>query len=427
MRLDDPISGTLWGGDRADHLERRAVHWEWGDPCIRAAGAPDSLKELVTMAAISTKPIRVLHVVGGMARGGVETWLMHVLRHIDRERFQIDFLVHTTRPCPYDNEVRALGSHIIPCMQPSKPWMYAQNFRRILREHGPYDVVHSHVHHYSGYILRLSEQAGVPVRIAHSHSDTSMVQAKAGLLRRGYLTVMRHWIDQHATVELAASRRAAEALFGAGWQLDPRRHVLHCGVDLSVFHQQVDRDAIRVGLGIPQGALVLGHVGRFDEPKNHAFLIKIAAEVIRREPRAYLLLVGEGPLLPQIRQQVVEAGLEEHVIFTGLRSDVPRLMRGVMDVFVFPSLYEGLPVVGIEAQAAGIPLLLSDTITEEVTCIDPLVRRMSLAQPVSAWAEAVLEIARTPVLIANPLALVAQSSFNIVNGLKALESVYACA
>src|SRR6188474_985657 len=123
--------------------------------------------------------MRVLHVLGGMDRGGVETWLMHVLREWDRGRGQMDFLVHTTRQCAYDEEVRALGARIIPCLTPRRPWSYSKRLRRILRDFGPYDVVHSHVHHFSGMVLRAARTSGVPVRIAHSHNDTSGVEASA--------------------------------------------------------------------------------------------------------------------------------------------------------------------------------------------------------------------------------------------------------
>ena len=117
--------------------------------------------------------IRILHVVGGMNRGGIETWLMHILRHIDRDRFQMDFLVHTTSSCAYDQEILSLGSQIIPCCQPSQPWLYALNFRRILREYGPYDIVHSYVHHFSGYVLLLAKLALQPLHLVSS-SPSSM-------------------------------------------------------------------------------------------------------------------------------------------------------------------------------------------------------------------------------------------------------------
>jgi glycosyltransferase involved in cell wall biosynthesis len=374
----------------------------------------------------SESPIRILHVLGGMVRGGVETWLMHVLRHIDREHFQMDFLVHTTQPCAYDDEIRALGSQIIPCLDPPRPWLYAHNFKRILREHGPYDIVHSHVHHYSGYVLRLAQQAGVPVRMAHCHNDTSQVEAQAGLLRRGYLTLMKRWIAQHATVGLAASRLAAADLFGPVWEADPRWQILHYGIDLTPFRNPVDPVAVRAELNIPAEAFVMGHIGRFAEQKNHAFLVDIAIEVAKHEPRTRLLLVGDGLLRPAIEQKVAQADLTDRVIFAGLRADVPRLMRGVMDVFVLPSFYEGLPLVGIEAQAAGLPVILSDAITEEIDRVRPLVQRLSLSHPASVWAEVILAVRDTAPATTQQeaLAVIEKSSFDIQTSVKSLAEVY---
>jgi len=370
--------------------------------------------------------VRILHVVGGMVQGGVETWLMHVLRHIDREHFCMDFLVHTTQPCAYDDEIRALGSQIIPCLDPPRPWLYAHNFKRVLREHGPYDIVHSHVHHYSGYVLRLAQQAGVPVRMAHSHNDTSPVEANAGLMRRGYLTLMKRWIAQYATVGLAASRLAAADLFGPTWEADPRWQILHYGIDLTPFQGHIDPVAVRAELNIPAEVFVMGHIGRFAEQKNHAFLVDIVTEVAKREPRTRLLLVGDGSLRPAIEQKVAQADLTDRVIFAGLRADVPRLMRGVMDVFVLPSFYEGLPLVGIEAQAAGLPVILSDAITEEVDRVRPLVQRLSLSQPASAWAEAILTMrdAAPAITQQEALAVIEKSSLNIQTSVKSLAEVY---
>src|SRR5208283_2990654 len=126
------------------------------------------------------RPMRILQIVSGMDTGGVETWLMHILRRIDRDRYRFDFLVHTTKPCFYDDEIKSLGCRIIPCLHPSRPWQYAWNFFRLLKEHGPYDVVHTHVHHFSGFTLMLAHLAGVPMRIVHSHSDTSLIDGRVG-------------------------------------------------------------------------------------------------------------------------------------------------------------------------------------------------------------------------------------------------------
>lgn len=370
--------------------------------------------------------IRILHVVGGMNRGGIETWLMHILRHIDRDRFRMEFLVHTTQPCAYDKEIRALGGKIIPCLDPSQPRLYARNFKRILREYGPYDIIHSHVHHFSGYVLRLAQQAGVPVRIAHSHNDTSSIQAKAGLYRRLYFVLTKWWIARYATLGLGASRKAVADLFGPVGETDPRWRVLYCGIDLTPFRDFINPVSVRTELGIPADAFVIGHVGRFCEQKNHVFLVDIAAEVAKREPRMRLLLVGDSSLRPDIEQKVAQLGLTDRVIFAGGRSDVPRLMLGAMDVFLLPSLYEGLGLVLLEAQAARLPCIFSDVVPEEADVVKPLVQRLSLSQPASAWAEAVLAApgAASTITQAEALAGVEKRSFNIETSVKALTQLY---
>lgn len=370
---------------------------------------------------------RILHIVGAMNRGGIETWLMHILRHIDRDRFHIDFLVHSVQPGAYDNEIRALGSKLVICLHPSQPWLYAQNFRRILREYGPYDIVHSHVHHFSGYILRLAEKAGVPVRVAHSHINSSPLEAKAGWHRRLYLAGMKALIARHATLGLGCSHVANADLLSQDWKTDRRWQLLYCGIDMTPFRKDTNATDVRAEFAIPPHAFVIGHIGRFQEQKNHRFLLKIFAEVVKREPQAYLLLVGEGFLQPNIEQEACEMGLRERVIFAGTRSDVPRLMMGAMDVFVLPSLSEGLPMVGIEAQAAGLPLILSDVITEEVNKIQPLFHKLSLSQPASTWADAVLAArnARRNLTQKDCLTAMENSEFNIAYSVKALIEAYA--
>lgn len=372
------------------------------------------------------QPLRILHVVGRMNRGGVETWLMHVLRHIDRSLFRMDFLVHTSEPGTYDEEIRSLGSRILPCLHPSRPRLYAQNFKRIMRDYGPYQVVHSHVHHYSGYTLRLAYQAGVPVRIAHSHNDTVRQEAEAGVGRRLYLALMTRWIGQYATVHLACSSKAGSALVGRHTTDHQRWKTLYYGIDMAPFEPGVDASDSRAELKIPPDAFVIGHVGRFEEQKNHAFLVEIAAEVIRRDPNTCLLLVGDGPLRKSIQDQVNDMGLAQHVVFAGVRSDVPRLMKSAMDVFLFPSLFEGLGLVLVEAQAAGLPCVFTDVVPNEADVVTPLIRRVPLSQPASAWAGAVLAIRDAGRTTSPPSAFrqVIGSPFNIATAVKRVEDVY---
>ena len=355
---------------------------------------------------------RILHVLGGMNRGGVETWLMHVLRHIDRERFRFDFLVHTTKPCAYDDEIRAFGSKIFSCMSPSRPYRYARNFGHILMKHGPYDVVHSHVHHFSGYVLRQAQLANIPIRIAHSHNDINFSNKK--FLRKGYSLVMKELIKKNATLGLACSSRAAVSLFGRYWENDLRWKVHFCGVDLSPYNHQVERDVVLSEFNIPSNAFVVGHVGRFANQKNHSFLLDIAKEVVHRHPNVFFLLVGEGSLLDNMKRKAKQIGIYDNVIFTGSRPDVPRLMLGAMDIFLFPSLYEGLGLVLIEAQASGLPCVFSDVVAQEAEVVPELISRVSLQDSAKVWAQKILVLEKQQHL-AQSVALcnVAKSPFDI--------------
>lgn len=369
------------------------------------------------------RPIRVLHVVGGMNRGGVETWLMHVLRRIDRSQFRMDFLVLTDQPCAYDEEVLSLGSRIIRCPNHKNILEWGLRFRKALKENGPYDVLHSHVHHFSGYILFLAHSVGVPVRIAHSHSDTSQVQANAPLLRRSYFWIMQKLIRKYSTTGLACSSPAAKALFGPDWQEDRCLNILYCGIDLEPFREKVDKQAIRSSLSIPQNAFVVGHVGRFEIQKNHTFLVDIAAEVCKQRDDMVFLLVGDGPLRSDIERKVNSFGLADRFVFTGSRSDVPQLMKGAMDLFLFPSRFEGLSLAIIEAQAAGLPCLVSDVITVEVDIVPGLVRRFSLDRSSEDWADEVIKFTNPNVLV-NYLAYIEESPFVINKSIADLSSIY---
>lgn len=375
---------------------------------------------------VDDKPIRILQVAGRtMGRGGLETWLMHVLRSIDREHFRMDFVVE--QEGVYDEEIRALGSKIFRCPRRRRLLTWGRNFSEVLRSQGPYDVVHSHYHFYGGYVLRLAKQADVPIRVAHSHNDTSRHDKERGSLWNTYIKLMRRWLYQNATVGLAASREAATALYGANWGADPRWRVLHCGIDLKPFQVDVDPVAVRAELGIPKDAFVVGHVGRFNEQKNHTFLVDIAAELAQRDPEAHILLIGNGMLRPAIERKVVQAGIADKFTFGGgPRPDVARLMLGAMDVFILPSLYEGLPLVGLEAQAAGLPFIMSDVISKEVEIIPSLIRRLSLSKPASMWAETILAERSVPPTVTrkHALRLVEKSDFSITSSVRQLRGVY---
>jgi glycosyltransferase involved in cell wall biosynthesis len=373
---------------------------------------------------------RVLQVVrsGLDCEGGTEMWLMNVLRRIDRERFQIDFAVGPEHVLAHADEVHALKSRMFQCPNHRRPIAFARGFQQILRQHGPYDIVHSHDGYYTGYILRLARQSGVPVRIAHDHNDFSLIEERTTIIRRIYFRAMRSLITRNATLVLAVSHKVANSLSGTSLELSPQRRVLYCGIDLEPFRAAVHPASVRAELGIPAEAFVVGHVGSFrDEQKNHPFLIDTAVEIAKRESNMRLLLIGDGPLRSAIERRASQTGVADKVIFAGIRTDVPRLMLGAMDAFVFPSLYEGLGLAGIEAQAAGLPLIVSDVVPEEIGVVNSLVRRLPLSQPASAWADAVLATQKNapPITQQDALQLVENSRFDIVRSVQELEGIYA--
>lgn len=367
--------------------------------------------------------VKVLQVFGRMVCAGAETWMLHVVRNLDRARFQVDFLVHDAAPGALDPALRELGCGVIPCEGVGRPWTYARGLLDVLRRHGPYHAVHSHVHHYSGFVLWVAALAGVPVRIAHSHLDTRGPDARAGAGRRAYLAAMAELIRNVATDGLAASDDAGAALFGSAWGRDPRFRVLHCALDMSPFAERPAPE-VRAELGLGPDDFVIGHVGRLDPQKNHAFLLEAAAEAFRREPRARLLLVGEGPLRPTLERQARALGIADRVRFAGVRRDIPRVVLGAMDVFAFPSLFEGLGLAAVEAQAAGLPVVVSDRVPAAVAVAPHLVAFVPLAAGPAAWADALLATRDAPRDRTRALGHVLRSPFALPAGISELTRCY---
>ena len=238
--------------------------------------------------------------------------------------------------------------------------------------------------------MRLAKLAGVPLRISHSHNVPAQEEGRSSFARSAYRSLMTYWIQRYSTLGLAASREAAIALFGKDWESHSHWKVLHCGIDLTPFRAKPDSAAVRAELSIPPGTFVIGHVGRFHPQKNHSLVISIFKDIVCRDPSTLLLLIGQGELEGDVMRRVKQEGLSDHVRFLGVRPDVPRLMMAAMDVFLFPSLYEGLGIVLLEAQAAGLLSVVSDVIPEEADVFKPLVMRLPLSQTPDFWAERIL-------------------------------------
>lgn len=330
-------------------------------------------------------PIRILQIVKTMDAGGLETLIMNWYRQIDRTKVQFDFLVHTDKECFYDDEIRSLGGmiHRVPDYASIHHMRYRRKLKEFFRQHRQYRVVHAHLITCSVWALRQAARAGVPVRISHSHTAFPTFN----LARLPIRVYGRIWSNRYPTHRFACSKAAGVWLFGA--RDDVR--VVPNAVDAARFRFNAERRAsLREELNL-DGKLVVGHVGRFQSVKNHAFLIDIFERVHRLRNDSALMLVGDGGLRDEIAGKVKEKGLTDCVIFTGVRDDVNDLMQA-MDVFLFPSLFEGLPVTLVEAQAAGLPVVASDAITDEVA-ITELVEFMSLTESPEVWAERVLQAA----------------------------------
>lgn len=315
---------------------------------------------------------------------------MSIYRRLDRSNFQFDFAVNTEEPCEFDSEIRALGGRVFGHPAPAEAGFrrWGKAFERTLREHGPYTAVHSHIHFFSGYALETARKAGIPRRLAHSHSSQD---GRADSLRRcAYRLWMRRLIRDHATHMLGCSRAACESLYGPSCWRDSRVRVFPNAIDPSSFEFiSPDRCSLRKRLSLPAEGFLVGHVGRFHPVKNHRRLLDIFGAVRERRPEAHLVLAGEGPLRPEIESLIREKELENAVHLLGLRDDVP-VVLGALDVFVFPSLYEGLPIALLEAQAAGLPCVVSDTVPPEADVKMGLVRFVNLKSSDKTWADQVM-------------------------------------
>lgn len=362
--------------------------------------------------------MRILNIVGSMDRGGVETWLMHVLRNIDRTRFRMDFLVHTEEPKAFDDEILSLGCTLLRAPETTGRLQHFGRVRSLLRAEPKYDAVHVHMHHFSGVPLVLACLCGITTRIVTSYSDTRFRDASAGLARRAYLASMRFLINRLSTHRFAVSQESAEALYGAGEDVQ----IFRMGVDTSPFEKAVGLVEVRKSLGIRHGAYVVGHVGRFVEPKNHMFILEIAKALHDTTNDIRFLLVGDGPLRAQIETEIRNAGLGDVVILAGERSDVPKIMMGAMDVFILPSLWEGFPIVAIEAQFAGLPCLLSSRVTRDASIDEDRVTFLEIDSP-AQWAMQISGIRSTANVIRAGRSL-KESPFNIRNAVAHLAECY---
>lgn len=330
-----------------------------------------------------SEPIRVLMVNYKMQCAGIESFIMNMYRNIDRDKVQFDFLVHYTAGQFYDKEIEQLGGKIyrLSVREDNNFVKYKRELKKFFLEHKEYKIVHGHMESFGCFYLKAAKKAGVPVRIAHSH----IAQKNKGL--KGFLKgLLNKSFKKYATDLFACSDAAGRFMYGP----DEKYEVFNNAIDVQRFvYDEQKRIKYRQQLQIAQESFVVGHVGRFNTQKNHAFLIDIFSEILKKEFNATLLLLGEGDLEPEIKEKVKRLGMDENVKFLGIRGDMDGIYQA-MDVFVMPSLFEGLPVSGVEAQAAGLKCFFADTVTEQTRMTED-VRFVSLKEPAEEWAKLILE------------------------------------
>jgi glycosyltransferase EpsF len=338
------------------------------------------------------KIFRILHAIGMMNRGGSETMLMNIFRHIDRDKFKFFFLTHSSDIGAYDKEIKQLGGTLfsLPSLGTLGYARYITTLCRFIREKGPFDIVHSHLDWQGGAIAVAAKLTGIKSIIVHS--DSSSWEKPDTLLYNLLHKFNRFLIASCASEGWACSQEAGEFLFSKRLIKSGRYKKIRNAIDLDWCKNLTQESALmmRQAYGIPEKTLVFGHVGSFSKPKNQTFLIQIATQLKKKNWDFRFVLVGDGIMRQEIADLTNALGLSAYVVFLGMRDDVTECMN-MFDAFLLPSLFEGLGIVAIEAQAVGIPCFVSEHVPQEVDMGLHLVEYLPL-DSIERWIDALVDI-----------------------------------
>ncbi len=326
-----------------------------------------------------SEPVRILHIVGAMVPGGMENFIMNLYRQVDRSRFQFDFVVHQRSENDLCGEIEALGGrvYLLPRLT-KKPVQNLREIARLVRENH-YPVVIRHTANALVAPQLLAAGRAGAVTVCHSHNETDP--------QRLLHILGRLLLRRAADVRLACSEKAGHWMFG-----NQSFEIVHNAIDLESFaYQEEKAQRIRDEFGL-EGRHVYGNIANFIASKNHLYLLDIYAEILKKDPEARCFCLGDGDLRPEIEEKIYALHLDGKVILTGIRKDAADFMS-CMDVLIFPSRFEGLPLTLIEAQAAGLPAMIADTITKDVIVTEGIVRSRSIEEPAAVWAGEAAELA----------------------------------
>lgn len=361
------------------------------------------------------KPIRVLQIIGDVVGGGVETVIMNYYRNIDKTKIQFDFVVHKGALPQYITKVKKHGGKVYEITSyKSNILKYTYEIYKIIKENN-YGIVHSNMNSLSGFPLLAAYLAGAKVRILHNHTTDNPAEGIRTIAKR----ILRPFARLFANQYWACSKLAAEWMYGKNAVINGRVTIINNAINLEKFKfNKEKREGLRKELGV-ENCFVIGHVGRFMKQKNHEFLIEIFNEVLKQKNNAKLLLIGDGNLKSLIEAKVKNLGIERAVIFLGVRNDVADLYNA-MDVFVFPSFYEGLGMVVIEAQVNGLSVVTSDGVPKEAK-ITNNIKFLNLQQSKIEWCNAILNVERNEVIDKENSFI---KNFNIKSESIKLENIY---
>lgn len=332
---------------------------------------------------------RILHVTGAMNVGGTETMLINLYRKVNKE-ITFDFISYSDKEAYYDKQIEKLGGNIIRLKTPSERGFVGsiKDIRSVIKENGPYNAVHTHMLFNCGIAMIAAYFSGIKIRISHAHTTADN---STSLIRKLYISVMRLLIRIFSTNFLACSDGAGKYLFGRNIVNSKKYKILPNYIDYEKFINCNDKNKVRLEIGIKEDDIVIGHIGRFITAKNHTFLIDVANEMIQKNSKVKLILVGTGDFEEKIREKVRKLGIGDNVYFLGIRDDIPSILKSI-DLFILPSISEGLGLVLLESQSSYVPCLVSEAIQPEVDLGVNLVNRMNLNCGKEEWARKAFNI-----------------------------------
>lgn len=360
------------------------------------------------------KKIKILQVTSSMDIGGIETFLMNLLRKIDKNKYEFIFLTYKTKKFDYEDELLSLGGKIIRISSPGdvSAFKHIREIMDVIRKE-KVDVVHTHTYFNSGNVVLAAKLCGVKTRIVHSH--TTLGSSKFGFAKSIKWFIARAMINLFCTDRFACGKEAGYALFR-----NKKTTILPNGINFNSFsYSEKYRNQLKKELKIEDDYVVIGHVGRLDYPKNHKFLIEIYAEYKKINPKSKLVLVGDGNLRRELEVLVSKKKLTNDVIFLGSRHDVYKIYN-MFDLFLFPSIFEGIPVTLVEAQVNGISCLVSENVPKECKLTD-LITFYSLDFSAKEWAGKLNKLKTTRT---NEIEKILKSDYNIDNLIKKIEKIY---